>query len=45
VLLVCGKGHERSMCFGDIEYEWDDRAALTLALKGEVMSTLPTARR
>ncbi|PWH13265.1 MAG: UDP-N-acetylmuramoyl-L-alanyl-D-glutamate--2,6-diaminopimelate ligase [Ardenticatenia bacterium] len=43
VLLVCGKGHERSMCFGDTEYEWDDRAALTLALRGEVMTTLPTA--
>jgi len=45
VLLVCGKGHERSMCFGDIEYEWDDREALMLALEGGVMSTLPTARR
>jgi UDP-N-acetylmuramoyl-L-alanyl-D-glutamate--2,6-diaminopimelate ligase len=44
VLLICGKGHERSMCFGDTEYEWDDRAALILALEGEVMSTLPTAR-
>ncbi len=43
VLLVCGKGHERSMCFGDIEYEWDDRAALVLALNGKVMNTLPTA--
>ncbi len=43
VLLVCGKGHERSMCFGDVEYEWDDRAALMLALEGGVMNTLPTA--
>lgn len=43
VLLVCGKGHERSMCFGDTEYEWDDRAALTLALQGEVLRILPTA--
>ncbi|MGQ9502059.1 MAG: UDP-N-acetylmuramoyl-L-alanyl-D-glutamate--2,6-diaminopimelate ligase [Anaerolineae bacterium] len=45
VLLVCGKGHERSMCFGDTEYEWDDRMALILALEGGVMSTLPTAYR
>ena len=45
VLLVCGKGHERSMCFGDIEYEWDDREALMLALEGRVMSTLPTAHK
>ncbi len=32
VVMVCGKGHEQSMCFGEIEYPWDDRIALTHAL-------------
>ncbi|MCO6451044.1 MAG: UDP-N-acetylmuramoyl-L-alanyl-D-glutamate--2,6-diaminopimelate ligase [Caldilineales bacterium] len=32
VVIVCGKGHEQSMCFGVIEYPWDDRIALTHAL-------------
>jgi UDP-N-acetylmuramoyl-L-alanyl-D-glutamate--2,6-diaminopimelate ligase len=32
VVLVCGKGHEQSMCFGDIEYPWDDRIATRAAL-------------
>lgn len=34
IVLVCGKGHEQSMCFGDIEYSWDDRIALKAALAG-----------
>jgi UDP-N-acetylmuramoyl-L-alanyl-D-glutamate--2,6-diaminopimelate ligase len=32
VVLICGKGHEQSMCFGTIEYPWDDRAATEAAL-------------
>lgn len=32
VVLVCGKGHEQSMCFGEIEYPWDDRIATRAAL-------------
>jgi len=32
VVLICGKGHEQSMCFGDVEYPWDDRVALRHAL-------------
>ncbi|MBN1148499.1 MAG: UDP-N-acetylmuramoyl-L-alanyl-D-glutamate--2,6-diaminopimelate ligase [Anaerolineales bacterium] len=32
VVMVCGKGHEQSMCFGEIEYPWDDRVALRAAL-------------
>jgi UDP-N-acetylmuramoyl-L-alanyl-D-glutamate--2,6-diaminopimelate ligase len=31
-VLACGKGHEQSMCFGDIEYPWDDRTAMRAAL-------------
>ncbi|RMF32276.1 MAG: UDP-N-acetylmuramoyl-L-alanyl-D-glutamate--2,6-diaminopimelate ligase [Chloroflexi bacterium] len=43
VVLVCGKGHEQSMCFGTTEYPWDDREAMRLALRGERLKTLPTA--
>lgn len=32
VVLACGKGHEQSMCFGKIEYLWDDRVAMKSAL-------------
>ena len=32
VVIVCGKGHEQSMCFGDVEHPWDDRVALRHAL-------------
>jgi len=32
VVLICGKGHEQSMCFGVVEYPWDDRTATRAAL-------------
>ena len=44
VVMACGKGHEQSMCFGEIEYPWDDRAALRAALRGSPLKTLPTAQ-
>ncbi|MFQ5434386.1 MAG: UDP-N-acetylmuramoyl-L-alanyl-D-glutamate--2,6-diaminopimelate ligase [Anaerolineae bacterium] len=44
LLLICGKGHEQSMCFGKTEYPWDDRqatrAALDAFLAGEPMVDL-----
>jgi UDP-N-acetylmuramoyl-L-alanyl-D-glutamate--2,6-diaminopimelate ligase len=49
LVLICGKGHEQSMCFGDTEYPWDDREAahkaLTAFLAGRPPphSGLPTA--
>jgi UDP-N-acetylmuramoyl-L-alanyl-D-glutamate--2,6-diaminopimelate ligase len=48
VLIACGKGHEQSMCFGDVEYSWDDKTALQAALSdylgipGPEMPYLPT---
>lgn len=48
IVLICGKGHEQSMCFGTIEYPWDDRdatrAALAAFLEGRPMpdTGLPT---
>lgn len=50
VVIVCGKGHEQSMCFGEIEYAWDDRIALRAALArllgitGPQMPYLPTQK-
>ncbi len=32
IVLVCGKGHEQSMCFGVVEHPWRDQAALAWAL-------------
>jgi UDP-N-acetylmuramoyl-L-alanyl-D-glutamate--2,6-diaminopimelate ligase len=43
IVLTCGKGHEQSMCFGTVEYRWDDREALRRALHGETLDTLPTS--
>lgn len=43
MVIVCGKGHEQSMCFGTIEYPWDDRDATRAALRGTPLTTLPTA--
>ena len=31
-VIACGKGHEQSMCFGEIEYPWDDRIAIRAAI-------------
>jgi UDP-N-acetylmuramoyl-L-alanyl-D-glutamate--2,6-diaminopimelate ligase len=48
VVIACGKGHEQSMCFGDVEYPWDDRVAMRaalgelLGLAGPTMPQLPT---
>jgi len=47
-VLVCGKGHEQSMCFGALEFPWDDREAMRAALsellgvEGPKMPYLPT---
>lgn len=50
LILVCGKGHEQSMCFGEVEYPWDDRLAVRAALAdyfdlpGPEMPILPTTK-
>ena len=51
IVLSCGKGHEQSMCFGSVEYPWDDRVAMRAALSdllgrpGPRMPYLPTQDR
>ena len=48
IVIACGKGHEQSMCFGEIEFPWDDRTAMRAALShllgvpGPEMPYLPT---
>lgn len=50
VLIVCGKAHEQSMCFGTVEYPWDDRLAMQAALlqclgiDGPTLPRLPTSQ-
>jgi len=49
LVAAFGKGHEQSMCFGVIEYPWDDRTAMRAALSelltidGPEMPVLPTS--
>jgi UDP-N-acetylmuramoyl-L-alanyl-D-glutamate--2,6-diaminopimelate ligase len=51
LVVSCGKGHEQSMCFEDIEYAWDDRTAMRAALAeylgitGPEMPWLPTSSK
>jgi UDP-N-acetylmuramoyl-L-alanyl-D-glutamate--2,6-diaminopimelate ligase len=50
LVIICGKGHEQSMCFGETEYPWDDRTASRAALAdylgilGPEMPFLPTQK-
>jgi UDP-N-acetylmuramoyl-L-alanyl-D-glutamate--2,6-diaminopimelate ligase len=49
LVISCGKGHEQSMCFDEVEYPWDDRIAMRAALAellnidGPSMPQLPTS--
>ena len=51
VVITLGKGHEQSMCFGEVEYDWDDRVAMRAALSeylsipGPSMPELPTSNK
>jgi len=35
-VVICGKGHEKSMAYGAKEYPWSDQEAVREALKGKV---------
>jgi UDP-N-acetylmuramoyl-L-alanyl-D-glutamate--2,6-diaminopimelate ligase len=49
LVIALGKGHEQSMCFGEVEVPWDDRTAVRAAIaermgiKGPKMPGLPTS--
>jgi UDP-N-acetylmuramoyl-L-alanyl-D-glutamate--2,6-diaminopimelate ligase len=42
VVASFGKGHERSMCFGTIEYPWSDQDAMRGALQRRVRQSKPS---
>jgi len=33
IIVICGKGHEKSMCYGHTEYPWSEHEAVRKALK------------
>ncbi|HXF68550.1 MAG TPA: UDP-N-acetylmuramoyl-L-alanyl-D-glutamate--2,6-diaminopimelate ligase [Thermoflexus sp.] len=33
LVIACGKGHEPSMCYGTVEYPWDEREVMRAALR------------
>jgi UDP-N-acetylmuramoyl-L-alanyl-D-glutamate--2,6-diaminopimelate ligase len=41
VVIVCGKGHEQSMCFGVTEHPWRDQDALRWALEARDETACP----
>lgn len=41
LVVAFGKGHEQSMCFGSVEYPWDDRTAMRAALAELLSATGP----
>lgn len=40
-VVACGKGHEQSLCYGRVEFAWDDREAMRVAIRGDVMPLGP----
>lgn len=36
-IVICGKGHEKSMAYNGMEYPWSDFEAVKLALKGKTL--------
>jgi UDP-N-acetylmuramoyl-L-alanyl-D-glutamate--2,6-diaminopimelate ligase len=39
VVIACGKGHEQSMCFGQVEHPWRDQTVLAWALERRLGKT------
>jgi UDP-N-acetylmuramoyl-L-alanyl-D-glutamate--2,6-diaminopimelate ligase len=46
IVVTCGKAHEQSMCFGTVEYPWDEFQAVkhALGVAGVAPLLLPTAQ-
>jgi UDP-N-acetylmuramoyl-L-alanyl-D-glutamate--2,6-diaminopimelate ligase len=38
IVVICGKGHEKTMCFGKTEYPWSDQREARRALKERSVS-------
>ena len=37
IVVICGKGHEKSMAYNGVEYPWSDHKAVKLSLKGKAL--------
>jgi len=37
VVVICGKGHEKSFAINQIEYPWSDKKAVRLSLEGKIL--------
>ena len=44
IVVVFGKGHEKSMCYGHVEYLWNDKEAVLAIAKGEERFSDPARR-
>jgi len=42
IVVACGKAHEQSMCFGVVEFPWDDRVAMCAAVADRMGKVVPT---
>ena len=40
VVITCGKAHEKTMCFGNKEYPWDEYEAVKSALKMKIKKNI-----
>lgn len=40
IIISCGKGHEKSMCYGKTEYPWDEKKAIEKALYGSIKTVV-----
>ena len=36
IIVICGKGHEKSMAYNGVECPWSDHEAVRIALKGGI---------
>ncbi|MCA9370159.1 hypothetical protein KC686_03305 [Candidatus Woesebacteria bacterium] len=43
-IVVCGKGHEQSMCYGRAEYPWNDADAIRSIASGTLVYSNPEKR-
>lgn len=44
VVVICGKGHEKSMCYGTKEYPWSDQEAVRKALNVGAQHVAPAKK-
>ncbi|OQB27877.1 MAG: UDP-N-acetylmuramoyl-L-alanyl-D-glutamate--L-lysine ligase [Chloroflexi bacterium ADurb.Bin180] len=44
LVIITGKGHERSMCFGSTEFPWSDHDAARKALQARLGRSIPFSR-